>query len=81
MGFRFSLRHANWLAHILKSTGPVPDIADDFSARESLATLLRSAGDNFFGSPENRSHLDALVQRSEKMLYGGGGPMQVVGIL
>ena len=81
MGFRFSLKHANWLAHILQPFGTVPDLGDDFSARESLQALLRSAEANFYGSQENRVHLARLLKRSEAILHGGGNMTQAAGVL
>lgn len=57
MGFRFSLEHANWLAHILQPSGATPQLShpedQDLTLRKFINTFL----DNFYSSPSGRRAL------------------------
>lgn len=48
MGFRFSLEHANWLAHILQPTGATPRLEHEFEQRETLQQFVQSFTHNFY---------------------------------
>ncbi len=50
MGFRFSMEHANWVAHLLHSSGPVPPLTHDTEAREALTRLLSTFEHRFFST-------------------------------
>lgn len=55
MGFRFSIEHANWLAHILQPVGATPRLEHDFDKRETLRKFVETFEYNFFASrPESR---------------------------
>lgn len=68
MGFRFSLEHANWLAHILQPSGPAPTLVHEFEARETLRKLLEAARHDFYGS--RRHHFEFLhaIEEAEHAL-------------
>ena len=36
MGFRVSIEHANWLAHILQPTGTTPTLENGFDADDTI---------------------------------------------
>lgn len=73
MGFRFSLEHANWLAHILQPSGPTPQLEGEYEARESLQQLLRAARHDFYGSPHFRHEFLYAIERVEHDI-GRGRP-------
>lgn len=50
MGYRFTLEHANWLAHVLQSTGATPWI-DEEDAKNAIEEFVRSLEGNFYPSP------------------------------
>lgn len=58
MGFRFSLEHANWLAHILQPSGATPILEDEFEQSETLKKFLDTFAENFYSSPRGRYRLE-----------------------
>src|SRR6266550_7019477 len=55
MGFRFSIEHANWLAHVLQPVGATPRLEHDFEQQETLQKFIETIEYNFFASrPESR---------------------------
>lgn len=55
MGFRFSIEHANWLAHILQPVGATPLLEHDYEQQETLRRFVETFEYNFFASrPESR---------------------------
>lgn len=54
MGFRFSLEHANWIAHIIQPSGSTPSFKNNHEARESLHRLMEASRKNFYGSKSTR---------------------------
>jgi Calcineurin-like phosphoesterase len=61
MGFRFSIEHANWLAHILQPVGATPRLEHDSEERETLRAFVETFEHNFFASrPESRRLRDLL---------------------
>ncbi len=63
MGFRFSIEHANWLAHVLKPTGATPELEHESEQKETLKQFIDNFGKNFYSSPRGRYRL-------EEFLYG-----------
>lgn len=63
MGFRFSLEHANWLAHILQPSGTTPILEHEFEQRETLKRFLSTFSENFFSSPRGRYDLEHFFYR------------------
>lgn len=55
MGYHFSWKSANWLAHILQPSGVTPPL-EDLSARSALKALLDAAPRDFYAS--HRRHYD-----------------------
>lgn len=67
MGYRFSLHHANWLAHLLQPSGATPSLEDSFEEDETLREFLQSFHNDFYPSPANvpyfRNLLDEALMR------------------
>src|ERR1051326_2056115 len=56
MGFRFSLEHANWLAHLLQPIGATPKL-DDFSGTDALQRFVSTFERNYYPSYSRRREL------------------------
>ena len=63
MGFRFSIEHANWLAHILQPTGATPTLDREDEQRETLRKFIDSFAENFYSSRRWRCELEHILQR------------------
>lgn len=63
MGFRFSIEHANWLAHVLQPTGATPNLENEFEQRETLRAFINSFSKNFYSSRHVRSEVDYFLYR------------------
>ncbi len=57
MGFRFSIEHANWLAHVLQPSGATPELEHEFERTETLRSFLKNIERNFYGSRRHREDL------------------------
>lgn len=66
MGFRFSLEHANWLAHVLQPVGATPRLEHEFEQQETLRTFVNTFERNFFAS---RSESMRLQRRLYEILH------------
>lgn len=74
MGFRFSIEHANWLAHILQPSGATPRLPNPFEERETLRNFLNSFDRNFYPSRPSSIRLsDTLRGRPD---YLGASDMR-----
>ncbi len=62
MGLRFSLEHANWLAHILQPTGATPILRDQYEEQD-LRTFLRSFLKKFYSSRREALRLRQKMSR------------------
>src|SRR5229473_1917932 len=78
MGFRFSLQHANWLAHILQPSGPAPQLENDSEARETFRKLLYAARYNFYSSRSHSLEFLAAVSESERALDDYRASLQIL---
>lgn len=63
MGFRFSLEHANWLAHVLQPAGATPDLEHEFEQRETLRKFIDTFAGNFYSSHRGRYELERFLNR------------------
>lgn len=61
MGFRFSLEHANWLAHVLQPTGATPRLEHEFEQSETLRRFIDTFAQNFYSSPRGRYDVERFV--------------------
>lgn len=61
MGFRFSLEHANWLAHVLQPVGATPRLEHEFEQQETLRTFVETFEHNFFASRSESMRLRHLL--------------------
>ena len=66
MGFRFSIEHANWLAHVLQPSGATPELEYEFERSETLRSFLENIERNFYGS---RHHREDLHYRRREALH------------
>lgn len=48
MGFRFSLEHVNWLAHLLQPAGATPELGQGSDRRETLRRFLETFERNYY---------------------------------
>ena len=71
MGFHFSWKSANWLAHILQPSGLTPQLENDWEARSALKALLDAAPRDFYGSREHRWEFRDAIERAERHLSHG----------
>lgn len=70
MGFRFSIKHANWLAHILQPSGATPQLDHDYEARESLKALVEAARNDFYGGRPDRYRFFEALDAAEDLFRG-----------
>jgi len=63
MGLRFSLEHANWLAHILQPSGATPSLDHEFEQHETLKKFLDTFAENFYSSQRGRYDLERFFYR------------------
>jgi hypothetical protein len=63
MGFRFSIEHANWLAHILQPAGATPQLDDEYQQLETLRSFVESFYENFYTSRRADYDLRELLER------------------
>lgn len=76
MGFRFSIEHANWLAHILQPVGATPHLEHVFEESETLRRFLSTFEYNFFASrPESRALQSLLHEAIDQIHLGRKSPM------
>jgi hypothetical protein len=68
VGFRFSLKHANWLAHILQPSGPAPQLENDSEARETFRKLLEVARHDFYSSRSHSFEFFHALEEAEQAL-------------
>lgn len=61
MGFRFSIQHANWLAHVLQPAGATPQLENEFEQNETLKKFIDTFADNFYSSPRGRYKLEDFL--------------------
>lgn len=61
MGFRFSLEHANWLAHVLQPAGATPQLKHEFEQKETLKKFIDTFAENFYSSPRGRCDLEHFL--------------------
>ena len=71
MGFRFSLEHANWLAHLLQPLGATPQLEHEFERRETLRQFLERIEQNYYASPTHLSNLGHRLREALIMLTNG----------
>ncbi|WP_439396698.1 metallophosphoesterase family protein [Bradyrhizobium sp. PMVTL-01] len=78
MGFRLSLRHANWIAHILEPSGPTPQFENDSEERFALEALLRSARYSFYGTRPRHMDFDDALRWAVQALENGRKASEVL---
>lgn len=64
MGFRFSIEHANWLAHVLQPVGATPLLRNEFEQRETLRTFVTTFAENFYSTRKAGFDLRELIHVS-----------------
>ena len=72
MGLRFSIEHANWLAHILQPTGTSPNM----ERNEEVGTLysfIESFRSNFYASRPESIAMASMLQETYSSLDSGAG--------
>lgn len=73
MGFRFSLRHANWLANVLRPAGATLDLDNRYEEEETLRRFVESFEDNFFASRYESNLLKRRLREITINNRGGSG--------
>lgn len=71
MGFRFSIEHANWLAHVLQPSGATPNLENDFEKSETLKVFVDNFSKNFYSSPGGKYKVDRLIDMLDKSYLKG----------
>jgi hypothetical protein len=61
MGFRFSIEHANWLAHVLQPSGATPKLEDESEQRGTLQKFIDTFAQNFYSSPRGRYNIEYFI--------------------
>jgi 3',5'-cyclic AMP phosphodiesterase CpdA len=69
MGFHFSWKSANWLAHILQPMGTTPTLENDWEARSALKALLDAAPRDFYASPDRHFEFRRAIEQAERHLH------------
>lgn len=63
MGIRFSIEHANWLAHILQPAGATSSFPIEQEQSEALEKFIGSFTEKFYSSERGRSELERFLNR------------------
>jgi hypothetical protein len=71
MGFHFSWRSANWLAHILQPAGATPTLENDGDAVSALRALLEAAPRDYYASSDRYYQFREAIRRAEHSLDAG----------
>lgn len=64
MGFRFGLKHANWIAHLLQPMSSVPPMEDIHELRD----MLRDFEKRFFTTRWRQREIQPFVERAREHL-------------
>lgn len=61
MGVRFSIEHANWLAHVLQPIGATPSLRSRFEERETFNLFIRKFREHFYTTRREGRNLEQLM--------------------
>lgn len=71
MGFRFSIEHANWLAHILQPAGATPRLEHEDEQHKTLQKFIHTFAENFYSSSRGLYKTGRLLDRVKQSLDSG----------
>lgn len=81
MGYRFTLEHANWLAHVLQSTGATPWMEEN-DVRTAIVEFVNSFEKDFYPSPlHHREFKYFLDMAFEDLKRAPDHPLQALGAI